>query len=77
MKMQGYNGSQLWDTAFSVQAILETGLIEESRECLTRAYDFIDISQVREDVPENEKYYRHISNGYVAATRSPQCSYVR
>lgn len=25
MKMQGYNGSQLWDTAFSVQAIVETG----------------------------------------------------
>ncbi|CAM4918016.1 unnamed protein product [Rotaria socialis] len=26
MKVQGYNGSQLWDTAFSIQAILETGL---------------------------------------------------
>lgn len=67
MKMQGYNGSQLWDTAFSVQAILETGLVEESRECLTRAYEFIDISQVREDVPQNEKYYRHISKGCVDA----------
>jgi hypothetical protein len=26
MKMQGYNGSQLWDTAFSLQAIMDTGL---------------------------------------------------
>lgn len=26
MKMQGYNGSQLWDTAFAVQAIIDTGL---------------------------------------------------
>ena len=25
MKMQGYNGSQLWDTAFAVQAITEGG----------------------------------------------------
>jgi squalene cyclase len=25
MKMQGYNGSQLWDTAFTVQAFYETG----------------------------------------------------
>jgi squalene cyclase len=23
MKMQGYNGSQLWDTVFATQAILE------------------------------------------------------
>ncbi len=63
MKMQGYNGSQLWDTAFSVQAILETGLVEQARETLSRARDYIDISQVREDVPNNDKYYRHISKG--------------
>lgn len=63
MKMQGYNGSQLWDTAFSTQAILETGLVDEFRNCITKAYHFIDITQVREDVPENDKYYRHISKG--------------
>ena len=63
MKMQGYNGSQLWDTAFAVQAILETGLIDQFRECLTNAYHFLDVCQVREDVPQNDKYYRHISKG--------------
>jgi lanosterol synthase len=63
MKMQGYNGSQLWDTAFSVQAILETGLTEVAHDTLTRAYEFIDGAQVMEDVPNNEKYYRHISKG--------------
>ena len=26
MKMQGYNGSQCWDTSFAVQALVETGL---------------------------------------------------
>ncbi|KAF7010231.1 hypothetical protein CFC21_024672 [Triticum aestivum] len=29
MKMQGYNGSQLWDTTFTVQAIVAANLIEE------------------------------------------------
>ena len=29
MKMQGYNGSQLWDTVFSVQALVDTGLRDE------------------------------------------------
>ena len=33
MKMQGYNGSQLWDCAFSVQAIVATGLADECGEC--------------------------------------------
>ncbi len=28
MKMQGYNGSQLWDTAFALQAIIDTGNYE-------------------------------------------------
>ena len=26
MKMQGYNGSQSWDTSFAMQAISEAGL---------------------------------------------------
>lgn len=63
MKFQGYNGSQLWDTAFAVQAIVATGLADEFQTCLQRAHDYIDVSQVREDVPHMEKYYRHISNG--------------
>ncbi|MDP2436605.1 MAG: terpene cyclase/mutase family protein [archaeon] len=63
MKMQGYNGSQLWDTAFSVQAILATGLTDEFRECLSRAHRFIDSAQVREDTPEADKYFRHTSKG--------------
>lgn len=25
MKMQGYNGSQLWDTSFATQAFIESG----------------------------------------------------
>ena len=26
MKMQGYNGSQTWDTSFAIQAVVESGL---------------------------------------------------
>jgi Squalene cyclase len=61
MKMQGYNGSQLWDCAFSVQAIVATGLADEYGECLRRAHDYIEKSQVRDDCPDVKKWYRHIS----------------
>ena len=26
MKMQGYNGSQCWDTSFAIQAVVEAGI---------------------------------------------------
>ena len=29
MKMQGYNGSQCWDTSFAIQAVWECGLLDE------------------------------------------------
>lgn len=46
MKMQGYNGSQLWDTSFAVQAITAAGLEEEFGDCLRNAHGYIDASQV-------------------------------
>lgn len=64
MKMKGYNGSQLWDVGFAVQAILSTGLVDEYGSMLKKAHDFIKISQVREDSPGNlSSWYRHISKG--------------
>ncbi|KAI7837939.1 hypothetical protein COHA_008245 [Chlorella ohadii] len=64
MKMQGYNGSQLWDTSFAVQAIISTGLGSEFAGCLKRAHDYVEQSQVIEEAqaPLSE-YYRHISKG--------------
>lgn len=47
MKMPGYNGSQLWDTVFAVQAILATKLYNEYSLVLSHAHDFIKKSQVR------------------------------
>ncbi|CBI18378.3 unnamed protein product, partial [Vitis vinifera] len=64
MKMQGYSGSQLWDTSFAVQAIISTNLGEEYGLTLRKAHEFIKNSQVLEDCPGDLKFwYRHISKG--------------
>ncbi|KAH9770910.1 cycloartenol synthase [Citrus sinensis] len=65
MKVQGYNGSQLWDTAFAVQAIISTNLVEEYGATLKKAHKYIKDSQVvLEDCPGNlDFWYRHISKG--------------
>ncbi|KAL6575278.1 CRISPR-associated protein 1 [Orobanche minor] len=64
MKMQGYNGSQLWDAAFAVQAIYSTELVEEFGQTIRKAHTFIKNSQVLDDCPGNlDCWYRHISKG--------------
>ena len=64
MKMQGYNGSQLWDCAFAVQAIVASGLAAEYRDCLRTANNYLDQTQVQADCPgELMKWHRHISKG--------------
>ncbi|QHO42794.1 Cycloartenol synthase [Arachis hypogaea] len=64
MKMQGYNGSQLWDVAFSIQAILATNLDEECCSMLKKANNFIKCSQVtRNSSGDPSRWFRHISKG--------------
>lgn len=74
MKYQGYNGSQLWDTAFAAQAIAEyyksfnnpLDEIQKSSlhlQTLLKTYNFINFTQVKEDVPNRMEYYRHQSKG--------------
>lgn len=85
MKCQGYNGSQLWDTAFTVQAFveLEDGVrdlslskgkgtsVPRSQHLANsslapffhRAYDYVEVSQVRQEVDDRETYFRHVSVG--------------
>nr|WRN91792.1 cycloartenol synthase [Hoodia gordonii] len=64
MKMQGYNGSQLWDTAFAVQAIISTNLTEEYNSTLRNAHAYIKNTQVQDDCPGDlDFWYRHISKG--------------
>jgi hypothetical protein len=45
--VQGYNGSQLWDTSFAVQAMLDTGLTQVAGAALKKAHSYIEQSQVR------------------------------
>ena len=63
MKMQGYNGSQCWDTSFAVQAIVEGNLAEEFPECAKKIYDYLDRTQIATDEDNREYYYRHVSKG--------------
>ena len=44
--LQCYGGSQLWDTAFTVQAIVATGFIDEFAPTLKLAHNYIKNSQV-------------------------------
>lgn len=65
MKMQGYNGSQLWDTAFTSQAMMIVGkdILKPFVKTLSLAHDYIEITQVLENFPNRERYYRHQSKG--------------
>jgi squalene/oxidosqualene cyclase-like protein len=63
MKMNGYNGSQLWDTVFAAQAIMEGGFEKRFPETLAKAYGFIERTQIKEEVREPKKFNRHPSVG--------------
>jgi squalene/oxidosqualene cyclase-like protein len=63
MKLGGQVGSQCWDTAFSVAAYVESGLADKFQKTLTRAAVFIDLNQMRKDMPDRHRYYRGITKG--------------
>lgn len=63
--MNGTNGVQSWDTAFAIQAVIGAGLEEDPRwrPMLTKALEFLDDQQIRDNVPQQEKCYRHPRKG--------------
>jgi squalene/oxidosqualene cyclase-like protein len=63
VKMQGYNSSELWDTAFAAQAMMATGRHHEQRDALSAAHRFIEANQVLADVPDRRRAYRDRSTG--------------
>jgi lanosterol synthase len=70
IKMNGYNGSQLWDTVFAGQALIESGKVDEFPEMSNKIYNFLDVSQVQEDVRDRKKFFRTISkHGWPFSTR--------
>ena len=62
-KMQGYNNSRLWDTAFATQAILATPYANQHAPMLEKAYGYLRENQILEDVPEAKRHFRHPSRG--------------
>ncbi|MBE2247880.1 MAG: terpene cyclase/mutase family protein [Candidatus Competibacteraceae bacterium] len=62
-KMNGYNGSQLWDTAFAAQAMLEFPQSKIVRDSLHSIYHFIELSQIKEDPVGTKEFFRHRSKG--------------
>jgi lanosterol synthase len=65
MMMNGTNGSQLWDTAFMGQALVESGLAQkkEHRASVQAILRFLDDTQIKRNVPNMERCYRHPSLG--------------
>lgn len=63
LKMNGYDSSRLWDTAFAAQAIARAPQDERSRALLDAAFVYLEANQVVEDVPERERCFRHASQG--------------
>ncbi|GLT60966.1 hypothetical protein SLA2020_337040 [Shorea laevis] len=72
LKIQSF-GSQLWDTAFAVQAIISSNLTDEYGPTLRKAHDFIKASQVQHNPSGNlTAMYRHISKGAWTFTTQDQ-----
>eukprot|EP01134_Creolimax_fragrantissima_P003456 CFRG3456T1 len=66
MKMNGTNGSQLWDTSFMVQGLIESRVVrEETRfnDVFNKAHNFLDVAQVRVNHPDHAKYFRDETKG--------------
>jgi len=63
MKMNGYNGSQLWDVAFTGQALAECDLTERFPQVTQQVNRYISDHQVVEDVNEHSRFFRERSVG--------------
>lgn len=65
MMMTGTNGSQVWDTGFIAQALVETGLAneEENKESLIKALGWIDQAQIQHNPKHYKEAYRHRTKG--------------
>jgi squalene/oxidosqualene cyclase-like protein len=63
LKINGYNSTALWDTAFSSQAMALCGERDRYGRCLDRAHDFIKNNQITDNLPTGRRYYRQNRRG--------------
>ncbi|KAJ1780422.1 hypothetical protein LPJ77_000335 [Coemansia sp. RSA 2523] len=61
----GTNGSQLWDTAFAVQAAVDAGLAgrKENRTSMLKALEFLESTQIRKNPENMRRTYRQATLG--------------
>ncbi|KAM3065668.1 Lanosterol synthase (Oxidosqualene--lanosterol cyclase) [Clarireedia jacksonii] len=76
MTSGGTNGLQLWDTAFTVIAVVEAGIahLPEFKDMLEKALSFLDISQLQDNLDDHYRQQRKggwpfstNDNGYVVS----------
>jgi len=74
MLMNGTNGVQSWDTAFSIQAVMDAGLAEDPKykDMLMKALQFLDDQQIRENVDDQAMCYRQQRKGAWAFSTKDQ-----
>ena len=46
MKMQGYNGSQCWDTCFAIQAMKECNMLDTFPDVSTKVWKYLEKTQI-------------------------------
>ena len=65
MLANGTNGVQVWDTAFTIQAVCEAGLAQSPKwkPMLEKALRYLETQQIREEVVDREICYRQPRKG--------------
>lgn len=63
MKMNGYNGSQFWDTNFAALALMEDGMEKDFPEMAKGVYRFLDDQQIKHEVENRGDCHRAIRKG--------------
>ena len=46
-----------------VQALIESGMKDDFKTVFSKANDFVDLTQIRVDHPDHDRYYRDITKG--------------
>lgn len=74
MLVNGTNGLQIWDTAFVIQAVMDAELATDPKymPMLTRALEFLDDQQMRDNVPRQDECYRQQRKGGWAFSNNVQ-----
>lgn len=63
MKMGGYNGDQLWETAFTIRAMNESKIGTEFPEAMQKMYGFVDFTQIKEENYQHSEFFRQKAKG--------------